>query len=39
MQQHGQAVLEHDDQRKELVTHVKASKLEDLDLDNRRTMG
>jgi ADP-ribosylglycohydrolase len=37
--EHGQAVLEHDDQRKELVTHVKASKLEDLDLDNRRTMG
>ena len=39
VQQHAQAVLEHDDQKKELVTHVNVSKLKELDLENRKTMG
>lgn len=36
---HAHKVLEHSDQREELVTHVKTSKLKDLDLESRSAMG
>ena len=39
VQQHAHKVLEHSDQREELVTHVKTSKLKDLDLESRSAMG
>ena len=39
IQQHGQKVLEHADQREELVSHVRASKLKELNLEDRKAMG
>lgn len=37
--EHGQKMLEHKDQKKELKKHIHASKLKDLSLDDRNTMG
>jgi ADP-ribosylglycohydrolase len=36
---HAQNVLEHEDQRKELETHIRAGELKQLDLESRNTMG
>ena len=35
----GKNVLKHKDQKKELETHIRASKLKNLDLENAHTMG
>ena len=32
-------MLELEDQKKEIETHIRASKLKDLDLDSRSSMG
>ena len=37
--QHGEQMLQHEDQKKEFKKHVLASKLKELDLENAHTMG